>query len=267
MKNGALLSFCLATLLAGGAQAQFIDDVVDATVLPGWRLDDGRHIAAVRLTLEPGWKTYWRSPGDAGIPPNLNWSESRNVSGVEAHWPVPVVFWQNGMRSVGYENEVLVPLEIRPKADGSDIHLDARLDIGVCEEVCIPVSLDISASLPPSAPANPEIQAALSDRPMTSEEADVSRAVCTTEPISDGLRVTVTVDMPRHFSEEETVVELADRAVWVSEPQTRRSGQQLVTIAEMVPPEAKPFAMARSDVRVTVIGDGRAVDIQGCTGS
>ncbi|WP_316648240.1 protein-disulfide reductase DsbD domain-containing protein [Ovoidimarina sediminis] len=257
-----------AALLSAPAVAQGIADVVNARILPGWRMEDGRHMAAVRLALEPGWKTYWRAPGDAGIPPQIVWSGGGNVRGIEAHWPVPVVFWQNGMRSVGYKGEVVVPIEIASERAGEDIHLDARLDIGVCEDICVPVSLELSGVLPASGAApNPVIRAALANRPMTADEAGVGRVVCATEPISDGIRVTVSVDMPRHFPEEETVVELADRSVWISEPETRRDGGRLVTAAEMVPPDAKPFAMARSDVRVTVLGGGQAVDIRGCTGS
>lgn len=255
-----------AAALAAPSFAQGIADVVDARILPGWRMEDGRHMAAVSLALDPGWKTYWRAPGDAGIPPRIVWSDAGNVQAVRAHWPVPIVFWQNGMRSVGYEREVVVPLEILTKRAGEDIVLDARLEIGVCEDICIPVTLDLSGVLPASGGApNPEIRAALADRPMTEAEAGVRGVVCRTEPISDGLRVTVSIDMPPHFPNEETVVELADRSVWVSEPETRRDGTRLVTVAEMVPPEAQPFAMARSDVRVTVIGAGQAVDIQGCT--
>ena len=68
----------LAALGPGHATTQ--DDVLQATLLPGWQTASGSHMAAVDLTLAPGWKTYWRSPGDAGIPPRFDWSGSKNVA-------------------------------------------------------------------------------------------------------------------------------------------------------------------------------------------
>ena len=64
---------------------------------------------------------------------------------------------------------------------------------------------------------------------------------------------------------EAVVVELADPSVWVSEPQVSRTGARLTALADMVPPNAEPFAVSRQDVRVTILGGGRAVDIQGCS--
>ncbi|MFY8145805.1 MAG: protein-disulfide reductase DsbD domain-containing protein, partial [Rhodobacter sp.] len=86
------LKHCLALVLALAclshpARAMTQDDLLSAEVLPGWRTEQGTHMAALRLTLAPGWKTYWRSPGDAGIPPLFNWSGSQNLSGVRVHWP------------------------------------------------------------------------------------------------------------------------------------------------------------------------------------
>ncbi|MEM9343974.1 MAG: protein-disulfide reductase DsbD domain-containing protein [Pseudomonadota bacterium] len=254
-------------LTAWPAASQDLSDLVDAEVLPGWREDGGRHMAAVRLSLAPGWKTYWRSPGDAGIPPRFDWSGTQNVSGVAVHWPVPIVFYENGYRSVGYSGEVTIPLEFVTPDTQAPIALDARLDIGVCEEVCVPVSLHLQGLLEAASGVGAaQIRGALDSGPMSAREAGVGDVVCRTEPISDGLRLTLSIDMPRLGGDEAVVVELADPAIWVSEPTTERSAQQMTAVAELVPPEAKPFAMARQDVRITVLGDGRAVDIRGCTG-
>ena len=58
-----------------------------ADLLTGWRLEDGRHAAAIRIRLDPGWKTYWRAPGDGGIPPSFDWQGARNLAGWSVHWP------------------------------------------------------------------------------------------------------------------------------------------------------------------------------------
>ena len=110
MKLSGLLLALGTSLAAVTAQAQSFDRVVQAEVLPGWRTENGDHMAALRITLNPGWKTYWRAPGDAGIPPLLDWSGSGNLESAEVTWPTPEVFSQNGMRSIGYTEELVLPV-------------------------------------------------------------------------------------------------------------------------------------------------------------
>jgi DsbC/DsbD-like thiol-disulfide interchange protein len=264
-----LLSLLLAAAcLAGPARAQSAADAVTAGLMPGWRMESGRHMAALHLKLAPGWKTYWRAPGEAGIPPSFDWSGSENVAGVAIHWPVPHVFDQNGLRSVGYKGDVVMPVEITPTRPGEPIALAGRIEIGVCNDICVPVSLALDAALPAEGEGGGAevIRAALADRPLTEDEAGVSGVVCATEPISDGLRVTVTMRLPPAGGREDAVVEFADPTVWVSEAQTRRDGGALTAVADLVPSEAAPFALSRQDLRVTVLGADHAVDIRGCTG-
>jgi DsbC/DsbD-like thiol-disulfide interchange protein len=240
------------------------ENMVRAEMLPGWRAEGGEHVAALRLTLAPGWKTYWRAPGDAGIPPLFDWAGSENLSDVTISWPVPEVFHLNGMRSVGYSDMVTIPLTFRAADSEAPIAVEGRIEIGVCEEICVPVSLVVAADLPAGGASDPRIIAALSDRPMTKDEAGVRRIDCVIEPISDGLRLTATIEMPSLGRAEAAVVELANQAIWISEPTVTRSGDRLRAVADLVPPEAAPFALARDALRFTVIADGRAADIQGC---
>ena len=67
----------------------------------------------LEMQLKEGWKTYWRAPGDAGIPTQFDFDGSRNIVSYRTHWPVPEVFWQNGMRSIGYDTEVVLPLRLQ----------------------------------------------------------------------------------------------------------------------------------------------------------
>lgn len=259
-----VLSACLAAL-PSALTAQSIDDVVAARLLTGWRMDDGRHMAAIELQLAAGWKTYWRVPGDAGIPPRFDWSGSVNVASVAVHWPVPEVFDQNGYRSVGYGGAVVVPLEITPAGRGPDMVLGGDVEIGVCREVCVPVTLAFGSELPASAPSGAEaIRAALADRPMTAAEAGVGAVTCRFDPIDDGMKVSLSVEMAPLAPLEASVVELADPSIWISEPATTREGSRLLAVADLVPPEAAPFPVARRDLRITILGGGRAVDIHGC---
>ena len=207
----------LSSIAPLSAQPSGIDgDVIDVEVMPGWRAAGMGHIAALRLTLAPGWKTYWRAPGDAGIPPSFDWQGSENLVGVVPHWPVPEIFNQNGMRSVGYDEEVIIPLMITREDPSQPVHLRAEISLGVCEEICIPAFVSIDAALPSSGAADTEISAALADRPMTEAEARVSRVTCQVRPSEDGLTLTMTVDMPPLSAGEAAVIETADPTVWMT---------------------------------------------------
>ena len=241
-----------------------VDDVADFEILPGWRTQNGTHMAALRIILQPGWKTYWRAPGDAGIPARFDWKGSRNLSSVRFHWPTPDVFHQNGMRSVGYKGELVLPIELTPKRKGDVISMRADIELGVCEDVCIPVAVRVSADLPAPGASDARIKSAINARPDTSAEAGLRKISCKIDPIADGLRLTASIDLPVIGRDEIAVVELPDQTIWISEAKVTRQGRILTAIAEMVPANSKPFSLDRSTVRITVIGQGRAVDIQGC---
>lgn len=254
-----LASFALSSLLAVPVAAQVPDNVARIGIVPGWRDDDGRHVAGLSISLAPGWKTYWRAPGDGGIPPLFNWSGSSNVADVEVRYPVPDIFHQNGVRTIGYKDRVLFPLVIRPRDIEGTIRLTGEIEIGVCEEICIPVAFSISAELTPSRHESPALTAALADQP-----AAGGTLRCEISPIADGLRVNVETEMPQMKGEEVAVIEAGESGLWISEAQVARTGTTLRAEVEMVPPTAKPFALARSDVRMTVLADGRAVESLGC---
>jgi DsbC/DsbD-like thiol-disulfide interchange protein len=263
-----LRTTALALLLALPhlAMAETPADLASAEVLGGWREPSGQHVAAIRITLAPGWKTYWRAPGEAGIPPAFDFSASRNVGGVTPLWPVPHVFWQNGMRSVGYSESVVLPLLVSPAAEGQAMHLSGSIDIGVCQDICVPVTLDLSGALPEIGAPDPAIADAMSSRPISAEAAGVTAVTCAVEPIADGIRVTASVHMPALGADEAAVLETADPAIWVSEAVSHREGDVLHATAEMVPPNGRPFAVDRSAIRITVLSGERGVDIHGCVG-
>lgn len=251
--------------LAGTYGSPPLDNVAKVEILPGWS-EGGQHVAAISISLAPGWKTYWRAPGDAGIPPSFSWQGSRNLAGLRFHWPVPHVFEINGMRPVGYKDKVVFPIALTPSRPGDPILLKGQLSLGVCRDVCMPLTVDIDANIPPGGAADPRISTALGDRALTGAEAGVTSAICDVTPIDDGLRLNVRLAIPRQGRHEMVVVETGTPTVWVSESKSSRSGNVLTANADLVPPDGKPFALDRSEVRITVIGDDRAVDIHGCTG-
>ncbi len=247
--------------LAAPAGAETLGDVATLEVLEGWRMPSGQHMAAVRVRLAPGWKTYWRSPGDAGIPPYFDFHAAENMAAVAWHWPVPKVFHANGMRSVGYAGELVLPVEITPNGSG-EVRFAGTVQIGVCEEICIPAMFDFDALLPSGGVRDPAIVAALVDRPLTAEEAGVGQVACEVIPMADGLRLSAEIEVDRLGASEAAVVE-AGPGIWVSDPSVERSGDRLVVTADLAAQDG-PVVLDRSAVRVTVLAEGTGVDIRGC---
>lgn len=254
----------LPSLLAGRAPpaaAPPTADLARIEVLPGWRTGEGRHMAGLRLTLAPGWKTYWRAPGAAGLAPLLDLEGSVGIAAAEPRWPVPDLFEFNGMRSIGYHDGVTIPLDLT--LSGGPARLEGAIEIGVCEEICVPMRMPFAADLPAGGERDPAIAAALVDRPMTAEEAG-ARATCALAPGGDGLALTVRLALPALGGQEAVVIESSDAGLWVSEAAASREGGTLVATAEALARDGGPAAVDRSSLRITVLGDGRAVDIRGC---
>ncbi len=261
----SLAALC-ATLpvLTGPALAGPADDVVTLEVLPGWRTNDGSHMAGLHISLAPGWKTYWRVPGDGGIPPRFAWDGSENWDDVDFHWPVPKVSYINDLRSIGYEGTVVVPVEVALGDASAPARLAGQVQIGVCEEICVPVLLTFDAELPTGGRRDPAIIAALIDRPQTAAEAGVGAVRCSIAPLADGLQVTASITMPPLGNDEAVVIETGDQQVWVSEPDTWRDGGTLFAQSDMIHVNGGGFALDRSDMRITVLAGTQAVDIEGC---
>lgn len=256
-------ALCLVPLQAA---SQAMDAVTSAKVLPGWRMADGTHMAALELRLAPGWKTYWRAPGDIGIPPRFDWRGSRNLRGVEVEWPTPERIDQGGMMTIGYHGTVLLPLHVLAESGTRDVALSGTVDIGVCRDVCIPLTLDLAADLPAAGAArDARIIAALADRPLSADEAGVSRVSCTVTPgKKSGLTLRAELSLPPMGGPETMVIEANDPNIWIARPRVARQGDIFVAETQLAHVEGRPFALDRSGLRLTILGAGRAVDIQGC---
>src|ERR1700750_3504451 len=97
-------------------------------------------LGGIALQLQPGWKTYWRTPGDSGVPPRFDFSKSENVEAVTVLWPAPQKFDDGaGGVSLGYHDQVVLPLRIVAKSVDKPVTLRAAVNYAVCEKLCIPV--------------------------------------------------------------------------------------------------------------------------------
>lgn len=97
-------------------------------------------LGGIAFQLQDGWKTYWRTPGDSGVPPRFDFSRSDNVEAVTVMWPAPRQFDDGaGGTSLGYKHQVVLPLRIVAKNPDKPLVLRADINYAVCEKLCVPV--------------------------------------------------------------------------------------------------------------------------------
>lgn len=129
-------------------------------------------VAAIEVELQPGWKTYWRFPGDAGgVPPVFDWSRSQNVRSAKVLFPAPQRIKDVTGDILGYTNVVTLPVVVEPLDSTKPVALKVTMEYGVCREICIPVTAEFSLDVPATArgPLPASVAAALDKVPRTAE--------------------------------------------------------------------------------------------------
>ena len=97
-------------------------------------------LGGIAIQLQDGWKTYWRNPGDSGVPPRFDFSRSDNVEAVTILWPAPMKFDDGaGGFSLGYKKQVVLPLRIVARNSDKPVTLRAQISYAVCDKLCVPV--------------------------------------------------------------------------------------------------------------------------------
>jgi DsbC/DsbD-like thiol-disulfide interchange protein len=116
--------------------------------------------AGIEFKLRPGWKTYWRYPGDSGVPPRFDFARSENVRDVTVLWPAPQRFSDGSGASIGYVDGIVFPLRVAPADERKPVLLRVDLDFGVCEKLCVPVDAKLELRLGANATAYDAVLAA-----------------------------------------------------------------------------------------------------------
>jgi DsbC/DsbD-like thiol-disulfide interchange protein len=149
----------LAVFVSGGAGARIAaaasaSSWVDATdskvrLVSGTVELEGQSalLAGVHLRMSPGWKTYWKNPGDSGVPPHFDWSSSKNLKRVEMLYPAPHRFADGGGTAIGYDGEVVFPVKLTPKRAGEPTELKLNFAYGLCKDLCIPNDVTLALTV------------------------------------------------------------------------------------------------------------------------
>lgn len=140
------------------AHAGDFKERAEVRLIDGGVLSDGvTRLAGLEIVLDPEWKTYWRSPGDSGIPPHMDFAASTNVDGVTVEWPAPELHFDGYGWVIGYTDAVVFPLLVRPQKPGETANLNVKLDYAVCKDICIPAEAEVGIVLDGAKPRVAEI--------------------------------------------------------------------------------------------------------------
>jgi DsbC/DsbD-like thiol-disulfide interchange protein len=168
---GGALAAAFSLLLSGSpasAADAFSSDWAPAAKSEARLIAGGGDLAGFEIALSPGAITYWRDPGDAGLPPTLDFSGSDNVASVQPEFPAPKRIKEaDGGEAFGYDGSVVFPLAVKPRDPAKPVTLKLTADFAVCEKVCLPAKAHLKLTLP-SAPRSPlagVIEAALATVP------------------------------------------------------------------------------------------------------
>ncbi len=160
MLKRLLLSVITSVLVAGSVSAQAA--VSEWVTIHGGAIRlisagppvDGTYKAGLEFFLEPGWHTYWRFPGEAGIPPDIRISAPQALSESKVLYPVPSRYTDGFSASIVYHDAVVLPLAITPEDKGGAVDLTVTAFFGICKDICVPGDASLSLRLAPDSEAD-----------------------------------------------------------------------------------------------------------------
>jgi suppressor for copper-sensitivity B len=217
----------------------------------------------LQVRLDPGWKIYWRSPGDAGIPPRFDWTGSGNLAAAEVRWPVPHRFSLYGLDTFGYKDAVVLPIAARLAKPGAPLTLRLKLSYGICREVCIPYDADLALDLPAGAGQEsafaPLIARYAALVPTAGESAGLRIGAARLVDEGGARVLVVEGSSDRPFKAPDLVVE-GPAGLSFAPPQVAIGGSTLSAAFRSVVSGPKSVALAGSEVTLTLIDGERALE-------
>jgi len=215
--------------------------------------------AGLHLDLGEGWKTYWRSPGEVGIPPSIDWAGSENVEAVDILWPAPERFTAFGIENFGYHDEVVFPLRIALSEPGAPVRLNADVSLLTCSTVCVPQEFTLTLALPRAAGIDAQAAALISTYvekvPDEGGESGISIRSAHLDPDMTALTLAARSDRP--FAEPDVFPELGEGTAF-GKPDIRLSKGGRLLWARLPVLSA---AASLPDLRITLTDGDRAASL------
>jgi suppressor for copper-sensitivity B len=224
--------------------------------------------AGLEFRFAKGWHGYWRTPGDAGIPPTVDWSASENISGAEISWPAPHRLVIEELQNSVYENDVVLPVKLHLKQAHTSVRVKASIEYAACSEICVPLQAELALPLPTGA-GGPSAESVLIDSarksvPGSAEAAGID--VIRTRFAGTASEPTLVVDLQSKaeaFVRPDLFVEGAGNGIppapKVELHDAGKTARLTVRLAALPPPD-RPLTL-------TLVDENRAAEFKGPTGA
>lgn len=265
-------SFAVAIALLAGISAQADEGWIDLD-LSSARLiaaqtaapTDGPLQVGIDIRLNDGWKTYWRSPGDAGYPVTVDWSGSDNAEPTQMQWPAPHRFSLFDLETFGYGERVVFPVNVHVPDPTQPVQLNAVVDYLLCKEICVPQTASVSLTLDPGKPtAGPDAQLIdlyQSQVPGDGSQSGLSMDDVTLTDSGNGIAVGVTSVFP--LTSPDVIVEGPDDVLF-SRPalDLQEDGLGFIATLQAETFEGTPANLAGKDLTLTIVDGTRGLEAQ-----
>src|SRR6478736_6766815 len=260
-----VISAAWATPGHAADESPWSDDVRSATrlVAGGGKSGDAQLRAGVEIKMQPGWKTYWRYPGDSGVPPHFDFSGSENLKTATVLYPAPHLFTDETGQSLGYKDRIIFPLVISPQQPGKPVRLRLKADYAVCEKLCVPAEGRAELTLIPGDSSQDSVLAAAEAR--VPKQVTAAQLGLTVRRTNDGTKQLVAVDLGAPAGNPIDLFVEGPTPQWAlpipKRSQTAPAGRaQFSFELDGLPPGVDPKGQV--DLTFTVVTGERAVEVK-----
>jgi DsbC/DsbD-like thiol-disulfide interchange protein len=220
--------------------------------------------AGVEIKMERGWKTYWRYPGDSGVPPRLDFSHSGNLAAAKVLYPAPHLYSDEAGNALGYKNGVIFPLRLTPKQPGKPVTLRVKLDYAICEKLCVPAQGSAELTLGTGASAQDAALSAAEARVPT--QVSAAQAGLTVHRVNNTAKPLVMVDLKAPGGAPVALFVEGPTPEWAlpipkPAPGAPSGRRQFGFALDGLPPGVDP--KGHFDLTFTVVEGARALEVKG----
>ena len=218
--------------------------------------------SGVEIKLQPGWKTYWRYPGDSGVPPRFDFSGSENLKAAKVLYPAPHLFSDESGNSLGYKDSVTFPLQVTPKQAGKPVKLQLKLDYAICEKLCVPAQGSAELALATGDSAQDETLRAAEAR--VPQKVTAAQAGLTVRRVNNAAKPLIMVDLKAPAGPPVEVFVEGPTPEWAlpipkPAPGAPEGHRQFGFELDGLPPGVDP--KGQFDLTFTVVESGRAIEV------
>lgn len=227
----------------------------------------GRLYAFIEIELAPGWKTYWRSPGDSGIPPHFEFGKSKNLANAEVLYPAPKRITDKGETIIGYTGLVIFPVVLMAADPTQPIELVASVQFGMCKDICVPTEAALTLNVAQDAPPVPQDGAdkeALDHLPVVlaaspgAPPASAPRLISVSSGLKSGAgKLSITADFPQGSAGADAFLNAPDGFYLPLLAKTAATGTS-VTFEADVSKDVDLVALNGKMIGITLVSDAGA---------